>query len=353
MDEMNLIPVDSSLLNRFEKQRMSINDILDDRQKLLVDNLNDWVRRISSFLEANSVTQLHSTFTQEDLFIGFDKNATLQSLVTEITKHNPEAEDNEILEKCKEYLMAIAPSDGVIRAEKSLLERDEIDRWKCVYFDQHNDCLYDYFFSLFNQEKSFEVFKGQLFIINTFSNINTDVKSCLQDLFSYQVYNLSIFRSEAKLSNMVKKFFFESADQVLILQCDIAVINAKCINLAKYIIEQFRNEFLTKKEQSEPMKHVFIVLHMQRDNESGHISSDFTFYWKQMTIESLESPKISLINLLDKSLYDIINSELFDKIVNSTMPFEKILKDELLWCFSCIEYQLSNESYKNHIRYIN
>ncbi|PKY63261.1 hypothetical protein RhiirA4_491577 [Rhizophagus irregularis] len=33
MDENNLASVDPSLLNRFEKQKLSINDILDDRQK--------------------------------------------------------------------------------------------------------------------------------------------------------------------------------------------------------------------------------------------------------------------------------------------------------------------------------
>src|SRR3954447_1625801 len=112
MDEMNLSSVDPSLLSRFEKQRMSINDILNDRQKLLVVNLGDWVRRMSTLFEASLVSELHNTFTPKDLFIGFDKDETLQSLVFNITKNNPKAEDNEILEKCKECLMAIATSDG-------------------------------------------------------------------------------------------------------------------------------------------------------------------------------------------------------------------------------------------------
>ncbi|CAB5384545.1 unnamed protein product [Rhizophagus irregularis] len=42
MNENNLASADPSLLNRFEKQRMSVNDILNDRQKLLVDYLNNW-----------------------------------------------------------------------------------------------------------------------------------------------------------------------------------------------------------------------------------------------------------------------------------------------------------------------
>src|SRR5687768_12154273 len=106
MDEKNLASADPLLLNRFEKQKMSINDMLNDRQQLLVENIGDWARRMSTLVGVNPVTQ----FTQKDLFIGFDKDETLQSLVIDITKNNSEAEDYEILEKCKECLIAIASS---------------------------------------------------------------------------------------------------------------------------------------------------------------------------------------------------------------------------------------------------
>ena len=88
-------------------------------------------------------------------YIGFDDEETLQSLVINVTKNNLEVEDDEILEKCKECLIAIASSDGIVRAERSSLERDEIGRWKDVYFHQQNhDSLCSYFSALFNQEKS-------------------------------------------------------------------------------------------------------------------------------------------------------------------------------------------------------
>src|ERR1051325_7293163 len=156
MDEKNLAKADPPLLNRFEKQKMSINDILNDRQKALVENLSEWARRMSTLAEANQTTQLRNGFnTQKDLFIGFDKDETLQTLVIDITKNNPNGGDDEMLEKCKECLIAITSSDGIVRAERSSLERDEIDRWKNVYFHQQNhDSLCSYFSALFNQEKS-------------------------------------------------------------------------------------------------------------------------------------------------------------------------------------------------------
>ena len=119
MDEKNLASADPPLLNRFEKQKMSIIDVLDSRQKLLVENLGTWARRMSTLVGVNPVTQLRNRFTQKDLFIGFDKDETLQSLVIDITKNNSEAEDDEILEKCKECLIATS-FDGIVRLSDQL-----------------------------------------------------------------------------------------------------------------------------------------------------------------------------------------------------------------------------------------
>jgi hypothetical protein len=50
--------------------------------------------------------------------VGFDKSETLQSLIIDI-KNNLEADNDEILEKFKECLIATASSDGIVRAERS------------------------------------------------------------------------------------------------------------------------------------------------------------------------------------------------------------------------------------------
>ncbi|PKY27156.1 hypothetical protein RhiirB3_477801 [Rhizophagus irregularis] len=349
MDESNLASANPSLLNRFEKQKLPINGILNDRQNLLVKYLDSWTKQMLTLIGANSVTQLYNGFTQKDLFIGFDVDETLQSLVFDITRNNPEANDNEILEKCKESLIAIASPDGIIRAKSSILEQDEVDRWKYVYFNQqHHNSLANYFDVLFYQEKLCADPKEQLVIINTFSKITIDIKSCLQDYLRCQVYNLSTIKTEFQLTSIVKNFFFESNDKVLILQYDNNTINTKCIKLVKYIVEQFRNEFLAKKEKCESNMHIkytCIIFHIQRDYESSSITSNFICGWRRITIESLAPSEIPLIDLLDKSLYDIINSELCDKIMNSTMPVEKILQELLLE-----DHYHSNESHVEYVR---
>ncbi|PKY15764.1 hypothetical protein RhiirB3_428014 [Rhizophagus irregularis] len=340
MDEKNLASVESSFLSRFEKQTMSINDILNDRQKSLVESLKDWSKRMTTYVGANPVTKLLNKFTHKDLFIGFDKDETLQSLVIDITKNNPEAENSEILENCKECLVAIASSDGIIRAEQSVLGRDEADRWKHLYYyKQNHDSIYDYFSTLFNQERLLTDSERHLVIVNTFSSIFTDVKCCLQGLVTCQVDTLSAFKTEAQFSNWVKHFWLKSTDNMLILQCDVTTVNTRCIKLAKFIIEQFRNEYMAKEdhmEQEKPMKHACIILHIHRNRELT-LSFNFMCGWKQITIETLPRYDTSL---LDKSLCDIINC---------TYPFEKILQEELLWCLSCMKYP-SNDISDNHVK---
>ncbi|GES94812.1 hypothetical protein GLOIN_2v1481157 [Rhizophagus clarus] len=348
MDERNLASAYPPLLNRFEKQKMSISDILSDRQKDLVQQLNGWTRQMSTLVGVNQITQ-RNKFTQKDLFIGFDKDETLQSLVIDVSKNNPEANDDEIIEKCKECLIAVATSDGVIRAERSALERNEINQWKYVYFNQqHHDSLYDYFIALFNRERSLAEPSGNLVIVNTFSNINMDINSCLRGFLNCQVDKLSTFKTEAQLTNRIKHFWLESTDHMLILQCDVTTVNAGCVKLAKYIIEQYQNEFLTKKEKNQieqkiPMKHACIILHIHRDQDYIPVSFNFMCGWKQVTIETLSRDDIPISNLLDGSLSDIINS---------TYRFEKILQQEILWCLLCMKFPSNNRSV-NHIKILN
>ena len=89
----------------------------------------------------------------------------------------------------------------------------------------------------------------------------------------------------------------ESTDNMLILQCNVATVNAGCMKLAKFIIEQFRSDFIAKKDQMEnvmPTKHACIILHIHRDQESTLASFNFMCGWKQVTIENLSRNNIPL-----------------------------------------------------------
>lgn len=343
---------------------MTINDA--QKQSEFVKELKKWVDKILPTCNAPSSCD---DFTLKDLFIGFDPNETLQSLVINTMRTMPHASDKEVLARCKESLVAIASADGIVRTTKSVIHPDENLLWRNIYFssrdliDQYHDHLFwkkvffpsqeqnaqfhnlkniffpslkysiqfhdhleDYFTALFC-EVGLTDSKPLLVIVNTFSSINANVRECLQNVVRVQVDNLSTFKTERQLQNSIKNFWLKSDDQMLILQCDTFAQNARFIKSSMFIIEQCRNEFLQLRNKDMQSKHACIILHIHR--EQGFKFHNFIYGWRQVTIETLVPHKIHLPTLLDGSL---------ESIMQSAYPFEDILKQELKWCLLCMKY---------------
>ncbi|GES78826.1 hypothetical protein GLOIN_2v1764819 [Rhizophagus clarus] len=338
LDEKKLNDADPPLLNRFEKQVMTLNDIISKEQKELVTQLKEWTKQMSTATGIN-----RDRFTQKDLFIGFCEEETLQSLVIDTMNKDPNMEENELLEKCKEALIAIATSDGMVRIDKSPLEFEEIQHYKNIYFQvQHHNDIADYFQDLLRNAN----LDGHLIIVNTFSNINTNIKFCLKNVTpKCYVLKLSTFKTENQFQKQMKKFWFGSDYELLILQCDTTIVSTECIKLAKFIIEQSRNEYLQKAQENNLIKnkHACIVLHLRRETSAKLTAFNFMCGWKQVTIEALAKQVRPLSVLLEGNLCDIIET---------TYPFEEILKQEMLWCLLCMKYP-NNVKSVNHVKYLN
>jgi hypothetical protein len=347
MDEEKLPLADPPLLNRFEKQCLRIQDTLTDSQKQLIGDLEAWVKHISHLAINN---EDGDSFDEHDMFVGFDTEETLPSLAIDQSVVHKDLQYEELLDKCKESLIAIACSDGMIRASKSLLasqQFDEVVHWESYYFASGNhDSMQSYFRHLESNNE------GHKIIINTFSNINTDISECLGGMYTFQIDKLSTFKAESQLSNRVKHFWFESDVQLLILQCDLTKkANFSCIKLAKFLIEQCRQEYLVRRttNSSLPTKHACIILHIHREYqfsansaEGTLVSAPFNFMsrWLQVTIENLSPHNKPLSVLLESSVI---------KLIEAGYPFEEILDQELLWCLLCLRYP-TTESSVNHIK---
>ncbi|CAI2175317.1 7490_t:CDS:2, partial [Funneliformis geosporum] len=232
LDEKKLKNADPPLLNRFEKQRMSINDILNKGEKELFNQLQEWTWQMSTIAGTAG-----TKFTINDLFIGFNKEETLQSLIIDIKKKDPMMRDRDILKKCKENLIAIATPDGMVRIERSTLEFEEIQHWKNVYFQvQHHNGIADYFQDLL-QGKTVKVNQdGHLVIINTISNINTDCPSIrneiiMNDELAYKgSFEQHIVNEVTSL--MLKKI--SECKEIVELQLEIRNVLNLCENISNF-----------------------------------------------------------------------------------------------------------------------
>ncbi|CAG8475156.1 3381_t:CDS:10, partial [Racocetra persica] len=328
LDEKKVDYSDPPLLNRFEKQKMSINDAIDDNMKGLLNKLAEWSNQISN-IEAES-----AKFNENDIFIGFDKEETLQSLVI-YNSNDPELDDEtKILHKCKEMLIGIAMPDGIVRSKKSMLSNKEVDYWYKFYFEQqYHENFPGYIESLMEDAKNAQGFNA---IVYTFSSINTDVESCLNNILRCQVDKLSTFKSEAQFQSRIKHFWLESKADILILQCDLNSSNSECIKLAKFIIEQYKNEFIGSKYSFVQVKHVCIILHLRKENATSTVSSfNFMCGWDLFSIETLTPQEFTIEDYLDKNLINVLET---------AYTFEKVIDRELLWCLLCMEFPPSYES---------
>ncbi|KAF0511754.1 e3 ubiquitin-protein ligase [Gigaspora margarita] len=338
LDEEKLPYTDPPLLNRFEKQKLTLEETLSEREEKLFMSLKSWANQISTIFEtSDNDTKYH--FSEKDMFIGFSSEETLQSLVVDQCERNEDYNDDSIIDYCKKALISIATLDGIIRADKSFLkssDSQEVKKWQSFYLqNRQHDSIQDFYRSLN------DCLENDLAIINTFSNINTDVKLCLEEIdMNCQIDKLSTFKSEAELQNQIKRFY-ESDQDLYVLHCDSLTTNTGCIRLAKFIIEQHRNKFLDNTYQQNIQKRACIILHFNRQSgEENPNIFNFMCGWTQITIESLIAPEKSLSFLLNSTIGEILNGKI---------SFEQILNQELRWCLLCMKHPSSKKSVE-HIR---
>ncbi|KAF0511752.1 e3 ubiquitin-protein ligase [Gigaspora margarita] len=319
LDEAKLPYTDPPLLNRFEKQKLTLEETLSEREEKLFMSLKSWANQISTIFKTSD-------------------NDT--NLVVDQCERNEDYNDDSIIDSCKKALISIATLDGIIRADKSFLkssDAQEVKKWQSFYLqNRQHDSIHDFYKSIN------DCLENDLVIINTFSNINTDIKLCLKEM-NCQIDKLSAFKSEAEFQNQVKRFY-ESNQNLYILQCDSLIVNAGCIRLAKFIIEQYRNKFLEKTCQqniNKSVKRACIILHFNRQS-SEEYTNIFNFMggWTQITIESLIAPEKSPSLLLNSKISEILYGK---------FSFEQILNQELLWSLLCMRHPSSKKSVE-HIR---
>ncbi|CAH3117502.1 unnamed protein product, partial [Pocillopora meandrina] len=332
IDQRRVDFTDPPFLNRFEKQLLRFTDVLDGKRRSIISSLNEWVKSIST------IPEFESQFHEEDMFVGFCSD-TLPSLVLKNSQEE-ELGIDEILEKCKADLMLVASPDGVLRSlESSLAEKnfEEVQALYKTYFEMplHNGLKEYLKHSLEGLQLDDDATSGIRLLIMTHSNIHVNVAQCLSGLLRCQTEKLSAFKSEKHLTKQLERFW-KSSDALLVLQCK-PELDATHMLLAKSIIEQQRQRY--EKESMETaqsqIKHVCIIVHVQRESEANGVESQhwqFSFQsgWKQVTIDVLEPPVLPITECLEVSVIDLMDTK--------SLSFTEVASNEFLWCFTRIKY---------------
>ncbi|RUS32681.1 hypothetical protein BC938DRAFT_474617 [Jimgerdemannia flammicorona] len=355
MDQSAVEHADPPLLNRFEKQRIGWDSLLNEENSAVVKELATWAIKISAH---------GKMFGVYDMFVGYCGDNTLRCLVMRHSNWGKVSDKAEMLEKCKQNLIEIACSEAIVRSTGSPLaveNPEEVARWYSFYFNSQKHSHLSSFFDWFYSDQVGSNDFGNV-LIKTFSNINTDIHACVgrEDV---TVEKLELFHSESQLQSNIQHFWLESTKGLLILQCDPATSSQGCVKLARFFIDFYRKEYLAKAlgtSHQGSQKCACIMMHINRGVGAGSPMldknrSDFLCDWYQIFIEELTPRKRSLTSLLDGSIYNIIhghqgNVDSVDEVASPAVakslvyPFSDILEKELQWCLLCIKYDPSSES---------
>lgn len=310
--------LDTPLLNRFEKQMLCPQQLLEgEEMKAVVENVNTWATEI---IEETKIKSF------QDLFCGFYEGTIPSAVLTHTQFDNQmviERGVEQIASEVKRNLFHVALPIAVMHSShlQKIQEDYEID-----YFETHSTLRTIVDNYILPDENDLV---GSLSIILTHSPVSHFDAEGEYKEFSF--LSLSGLTKESELEDRVKKFFGDRTDQgskILFVQCDPIHCEAKVINHARQICFQqfssFRNklqkemEFGMSNEEKDRYKrnlrHIVFLVHLPPGirQRTRHFSLDLYYPWKNFFIDDIrgdvDQKVLPYKPLLQNSVFDLINS---------------------------------------------
>eukprot|EP00741_Cyanophora_paradoxa_P020194 tig00000219_g19493.t1 len=338
---------DPPFLNRFEKQVISYEDILTEEQQSLIRTLKHWVNDISTCtVQGSSFVSEHP----ERSFCGFNQD-TLPSLVRLYAGERIESREI-VLERCKADLIDTMTEDCVVRLTLTRLgsDPDAARRITEIYRREQEHGSLAAFVSSAVAKWSEQPAKrggavGITSIVYTFSQPTPTVNAgALQP----SVVILGAIKRESDFVSRMKAFWSaESGEDLLVVQCS-AQLDRATIPLAKYLLDQHRDEYIAVAEKTGKAltpKHALIIVHLDR---SSACKADFSHLgqWRQTTVDSLDPVTVDAegrVPLVIAPLLESSVAELLQREGGQEGGLLDVLFGEVLqWAFSAVRYKRSD-----------
>jgi len=219
------------LVNRLEKHLLTVESILDDKMKVMVDELTNWCESLAGHSAQFSGLRPSASsrcLTPSDIFIGYTEDSVptlvfkkARDLKKALGTDTPDIKIHcRVVEAVKEYLLQCATSDGIIRLQLSSVNSDLVSYETVVsrYFKDQSHYNFGQFFRGLIDDPDFVQ-------ITTHSDVIVRHES------------LVAFDTQQQFIQLLFDFYRPSADtgrdHVLIIQCDCGHLYEKRINCAR------------------------------------------------------------------------------------------------------------------------
>ena len=345
IDEDKIDYSDPPFLNRFEKQVLNFQDMLQVDEHEIVQTLQEWVKRVSEIPGYS--------FAETDAFLGYHED-TLVSLIKELPNKEMLASTEEtrhsIEDMCKLTLLLTCPSDAIMRL------------YACD-IPGRDDLVQDYLqLPLCKGLKSTldEILSGKLDVVSserckkmicyTYSNIHCDVASLLS-LSQDDIIHLGSVKSEKHLTTKISSFFSKSSSGPLVIQCHVTS-DAQHLLVAKLEMEQQRSKYLSR--CSKGNKHMLIIVHIDRMEKVGchSLHLNYSGGWIIFAVDALDMRDHHILpNTNEMGLQSMLGMTPPQLLQTTFCEIVDCLTRHLFWAFSCLQYQ-SKERQPERVKFV-
>ncbi|XP_069124642.1 uncharacterized protein [Argopecten irradians] len=324
VEETNLNFSDPPFLNRFEKQQFRFVDMISLEDK---DAIVELQTTLHSFVDVSG-----RNFTVSKAIPIHDTDA-LFSLILNIKETTNAYNLEDIIRICLRRILSLVFPEAIVRSTRSVLSNEQPSKVQSLideYFELPlHEGLESFLISQHGMNSTdLEETRVDMNVIFTHSNMHVNINSLLNNQ-SLSVLKMGAFKSEKDLTKAIENFF-ESEHEFLFLQFD-SRYDMQHFLLTKITIEQKAKENINKASDQLSRKYVYLLVHLSTSENIDPSTSQIHFMsgWNMVTIDTLEKPRKSMLDLRGRNLTEIISE---------MRPLHSVIKKQLLWAFTRIQY---------------
>lgn len=325
VEELKLNYSDPPFLNRFEKQQFRLEDMMNEKAKIIKDQLVTFTEELCK-IEGYS-------YTPENILAISGENL-ISSLVLKVQKEV--CDEDRIIHICQEHLLWITAPEAMMRINDTYLYKEKqnsVKQLKEKYFGLpiHNGLLklLEFFNSNMCQE-------GGITLAVVFTH-DHELPPLHTQCAKLRMERLRNFKSEKHLNTTIQDFF-DSDFIYFLLHCN-AIEDSAHILLAKSIIEHCMRSTCSKKKH-EP-KTVCIIIQMER-HERTFTQINFLSGWKLVMIDKMNEPNIPLTEMKELTPEKILGNR---ALLNT-------IQNHIFWAFTTIQYVGTGHTAKQMVQVV-
>ena len=337
--------LDPPFLNRFEKQFISINEVMSRKHLRIVGEIEKILKQL--------IPKEH-TKDNIDMIIPLLSDHGISSLVLKISNEFGISSEEELLDICLHRLLLVSKPEAVICFHESPLNHTNdalvkklvdfysglpLQRGIHGFLEELNRNVDT---KLSSHSLSIQSGKTGLYIVLTHDNIHSSDE--LRNDKTLLVSVVADITSVKEISGVIENFFKSETYEHMFIHFD--AIEYVChADVIKNEVEMCRET--SRSSQVSKKKLCFMVLHFDRDEETK-VNMDFSSDWTYIYLDSICGRRDTIAELCQLPVIDILQKYKGE--------LKKSMQKELPWAFTRIQYDTgckrSLEQIKDYIKHL-